>query len=338
MTKKVFVTGGAGYVGSHTCVELLKKNYDVTVFDDFSNSSKLALERVELLTNRKVNLLVGDITNQTTLNEALAKIDPDCVVHFAGLKSVAESTINPLAYYDVNVRGSINLLNAMAAIGCTDIVFSSSATVYGETNVPPYDESMPTLPVSPYGKTKQIFENILQDWVKSSSLNRAVVLRYFNPVGAHDSGLIGEDPRNKPNNLMPTIIEAAKNKLSTLSICGSDYDTRDGTGERDYIHVVDLAHGHLKAIENINLLKQFEILNLGTGRGTTVLELITTFEKVNSIPIAKRFVERRPGDVAKSLADPTLARELIGFECKKSMEDMCLDTWNWARKNPNGYD
>jgi UDP-glucose 4-epimerase len=338
MNKRIFVTGGAGYIGSHTCVELLRQNYDVMVFDDLSNSSKEAIHRVELLTNRKLSLVIGDIRNKKALNNAMSAFKPDSVIHFAGLKAVGQSMLNPLQYYDVNVHGSINLLQAMSDVGCYEIVFSSSATVYGGENVPPFNEMMPVAPVSTYGRTKLMFESILEDWTVSNNANRAVILRYFNPVGAHASGLIGEDPKDTPNNLMPLIVQAVQNKCIKLSVYGSDYNTRDGTGERDYIHVVDLAHGHINALDNINNLEKFQVLNLGSGKGTTVRELIDKFEKTNNISILTSSVARRPGDVAKSLADPSLARELIGFECKKTLEEMCLDTWNWVLKNPNGYE
>ena len=337
MKRRIFVTGGAGYIGSHTCVELLKGNHDVMVFDDLSNSSKEAIRRVELLTNRKLSLVIGDIRNENALNNAMSDFKPDSVMHFAGLKAVGHSVLNPVQYYDVNVHGSINLLKAMANASCFRIVFSSSATVYGEACKTPYNEMMPVAPVSPYGRTKLIFENMLQDWTASNDANRAVVLRYFNPVGAHASGLIGEEPKDAPNNLMPLIVQAAKRKRSELSIFGSDYATRDGTGERDYIHVVDLTQGHINALDNISNLEKFQILNLGSGKSTTVQELIRTFEKANNVLVPTRKVERRPGDVAKSLADPTLARNLIGFECKKTIEEMCIDTWNWVQKNPSGY-
>lgn len=337
MKKKIFVTGGAGYIGSHTCVELLRSNHDVMVFDDLSNSSEEAVHRVELLTNRKLKLEIGDIRDIRALRTAMVKFKPDSVMHFAGLKAVADSVTDPLSYYDVNVHGSINLLQAMADAGCNEIVFSSSATVYGELNEPPFTESMPVDPVSPYGRTKLIFEKILQDWVNSCKKNRTVILRYFNPAGSHVSGLIGEHPKDTPNNLMPLVVKAVRKELNELSIFGSDYATRDGTGERDYIHVCDLAYGHLQAIENINDLQRLQILNLGSGNSTTVKELIDTFEKENGITVPRRIVSRRPGDVAKSIADPTLAKRLIGFECKKTLEDMCRDTWNWVNKNPNGY-
>ena len=337
MKKKIFVTGGAGYIGSHACVELLRANYEVMVFDDLSNSCEDALRRVELITNRKLSFVRGDIRNSCQLSDAISSFRPDSVMHFAGLKAVAESISQPVRYYDVNVHGSIKLLQAMDKVDCKEIIFSSSATVYGEVNTPPYKEIMPVAPVSPYGRTKLIFENILKDWTAASDIKRAVILRYFNPVGAHPSGLLGEDPKDMPNNLMPLIVQTAKQKREEVSIYGADYDTRDGTGERDYIHVMDLALGHMQALSAISNLERFQVLNLGSGKGTTVKELIRTFEKINNISVATNLVERRPGDVAKSLADPSNACELIGFECTKTLEEICSDTWNWIQKNPNGY-
>ena len=338
MKKRIFITGGAGYIGSHTCVEIMNKDHEVCVFDNLQNSSIEALRRVRLLTNKQLQFAQGDIRDKNVLINAMQDFAPTSIIHFAGLKAVADSIIEPLSFYDTNVVGSINLLNAMSKVGCYEIIFSSSATVYGEVNDPPFTEIMPVAPTSPYGQTKLIFENILKDWTTSHAANRAVILRYFNPVGAHASGLIGEDPKDTPNNLMPLIVKAAQKKSDELSLFGSDYDTRDGTGERDYIHVEDLAHGHLKALDNMSNLKKFQILNLGSCKSTTVRELITTFEKINHVSVPTNLVARRPGDVAISLADPTLSRNLIGFECKKTIEEMCKDTWNWVRKNPNGYE
>lgn len=338
MKKKIFVTGGAGYLGSHACVELLKENHDVMVFDDLSNSCEDALRRVELITNRQLSFVLGDIRNLNSLRDVISDFKPDSIMHFAGLKAVGQSVLSPLQYYDVNVHGSINLLKAMDKIGCTEIIFSSSATVYGGINTPPFNETMPVSPLSPYGRTKLIVENIIKDWVAAGDKNRAVILRYFNPVGAHTSGLLGEDPNDTPNNLMPLIVQTAQKKRRELYIYGSDYTTRDGTGERDYIHVLDLAHGHVQALNNIHILDKFQILNLGTGKGTTVAELVGTFEKINNLTVPTKLVKRRPGDVAKSFADPAIASELIGFECKKTLEEMCSDTWNWIQKNPNGYE
>ena len=338
MKRKIFVTGGAGYIGSHTCVELLRANHEVMVFDDLSNSCEDALRRVELITNRTLSFFKGDIKNRSQLSDAISSFKPNSVMHFAGLKAVAESVTQPLRYYDVNVHGSINLLQAMDKVDCKEIIFSSSATVYGEINISPYKETMSVDPLSPYGRTKLICENVLKDWTSTSDTKRAVALRYFNPVGAHTSGLLGEDPKDTPNNLMPLIVQTAQKKRHVLSIFGTDYDTRDGTGERDYIHVMDLARGHTQALNSLINLKRFQVLNLGTGKGTTVTELIRTFEEINNVGVATNLVERRPGDVAKSIADPAIARKLIGFECTQTLEEMCADTWNWIQKNPNGYD
>lgn len=337
MTQRIFVTGGAGYIGSHTCYELLTQNHEVMVYDSMINGYQEALLRVEALANKKLTIVVGDIRDKVALQDAMYSFKPNSVIHFAGLKAVSDSVDDPLQYYDVNVCGSVNVLQSMEEVGCNEIVFSSSATVYGDSCMPPYSETHDILPISPYGRAKHNFENILADWVESNKAYRALILRYFNPVGAHPSGLIGEDPRGNPTNLMPVILQVAQKKREYLSIYGSDYDTRDGTGERDYIHVTDLAIGHAKALEHIANLERFQILNLGTGRGTTVRELKEAFERMNAVSIEERLVGRRAGDVAKSYADSRLARKLIGFECKKSIDEMCFDTWNWQIKNPNGY-
>ena len=338
MPKKIFVTGGAGYIGSHACLDLLVQDHDVIVFDSLVNGSAEALRRVEFLTKRGLKLVVGDIRDDVVLADAVKSFNPDSVIHFAGLKSVNESIADPILYYDVNVRGSLNLLKSMEQVGCNEFVFSSSATVYGDKNKAPYSENDVVAPVSPYGNSKLMVENILRDWVKSQKAKKAVILRYFNPVGSHVSGLIGEDPSGKPNNLMPLIVEVAKKKCDYLSIYGSDYDTRDGTGERDYIHVSDLAEGHVKAVENISRLNRYQVLNLGTGKSTSVKELIQAFEKSNGVSVPSRLTKRRSGDVAKSFANPALAFNLLGFECTRTIKEMCIDTWHWAQKNPNGYE
>lgn len=337
MTKKIFITGGAGFIGSHTCVEILKRNHDVVVFDSLVNSSFETLSRIERLAAKKFEFIQGDIRDLDILVSAMNAFKPSSVIHFAGLKSVNESVINPLEYYDVNVKGAVNILVAMSHVGCNEIVFSSSATVYGTGSSPPYSERDITDPVSPYGRSKLIFENILEDWANSVDDANAISLRYFNPVGAHSSGLIGESPKDTPNNLMPLIAQTAQGKRPYLSIYGDNYETIDGTGERDYIHVTDLANGHLKAIEQIKKLKKFEILNLGTGKSTSVKELVRIFEKVNNVKVPTKVVERRAGDIAKSYADCRLAFDLIGFQCTKSIDEMCSDTWNWITLNPNGY-
>lgn len=337
MSKKIFITGGAGYIGSHTCIEFLKSGHKILVYDDLSTGSFEALERVKLITKKPIKLVRDDVRNKGALEKAICEFRPDVVVHFAGLKSVAESVKHPLRYYDVNVRGSLNLLDAMSTARCKNIVFSSSATVYGEDQNLPYDENHLLNPVNPYGRTKLIFEQILNDWVSSCDGNRAVCLRYFNPVGAHDSGLIGESPHGEPNNLMPFISEVAAGQRENLSIYGNDYSTRDGTGERDFIHVTDLAYGHLKAVERLPYFDYFQTLNLGTGMGTTVKELISTFEKVSGKKINSVIKNRRKGDVARSLADSSLAEQLLGISFDQTIEDMCRDTWRWKSKNPNGF-
>lgn len=337
MSKKIFITGGAGYIGSHTCIEFLKSGHKILVYDDLSTGSFEALERVKLITNKQMELVQNDIRNKCALEKAICDFQPDVVVHFAGLKSVAESMKHPMRYYDVNVRGSLNLLEAMSSTRCQSIVFSSSATVYAEDQNLPYDENHMLNPINPYGRTKLIFEQILNDWVRSFDGNRAVCLRYFNPVGAHASGLIGENPHGEPNNLMPFISEVAAGQREYLSIYGNNYSTRDGTGERDFIHVTDLAYGHLKAVERLTCFDYFQVLNLGTGMGTTVKELISAFEKVSGKKINSVIKNRRSGDVARSLADPSLAAKLLGISSHQTIEDMCRDTWHWKSKNPNGF-
>ena len=334
---RVLVTGGAGYIGSHTCVSLLENKHDVLVFDNLSNSSQIALERVKCITKRSLEFVEGDIRDQATLLKVMRGFAPDAVIHFAGLKAVHESVQDPFSYYDVNVCGSIEVIRAMKTVGCNLLIFSSSATVYGAPKYLPYDEDHPTVPTSPYGWSKLMVEQILEDWVKAENRNMAVSLRYFNPVGAHISGLIGENPTDIPNNLMPFITQTAAGRREQLSIFGDDFETRDGTGERDYIHVSDLANGHLLALENHKSLEPFQVLNLGTGIGTTVKELNEEYERSTKQKIQFRILGRRPGDIDKFYAHTELAEKLLGFKCEKSISNMCMDTWNWQKKNPNGY-
>tara|TARA_B110000090_G_scaffold208431_1_gene262173 strand:- start:755 stop:1777 length:1023 start_codon:yes stop_codon:yes gene_type:complete len=337
MSEKIFITGGAGFVGSHACLEFLKAGKSILVYDDLSNGSREALKRVEYLATRNLEFVHGDIRDGPTLNKAMVSFQPDSVVHFAGLKAVGESVAEPLKYYDVNVCGTLRLLEAMSVANCRKIVFSSSATVYGNTSVPPYDENHPISPTNPYGQTKAIIELMLRDWATADTNRIAVCLRYFNPVGAHSSGLIGEDPKGIPSNLMPYICQVATMKRQHLSIFGNDYCTRDGTGERDYVHVMDLAECHVSAVEKIFRLAPFRVINVGTGSGTTVNELISSFVEITGRSVPFKIIDRRPGDVDQSWANNTLGEQLLGITCKRSVKDMCEDAWRWQKKNPNGY-
>ena len=335
---KILVTGGAGYVGSHTCLELLRTGYDVHVIDNLENGSVEALSRVKRLSNRNLAFTECDVRSANSLDTVFAKFQPDAVIHFAGLKAVGESAKKPALYYDVNVGGTAVLLGAMERAGCNNIVFSSSATVYGEPQYLPCDEEHPLNPINPYGRTKLIGENLIQDWsIAEPESRRAVALRYFNPVGADPSGEIGEDPNDTPNNLMPFISQVAVGRRDYLQIFGNDYDTVDGTGMRDYIHVVDLACSHVAAVDHIRKLKPFEALNIGTGSGLSVMQMIHEFEIQSGAHIMYKFASRRPGDAAKIWADASSAKEKIGFQAQLGAPEMCLDTWRWQSANPNGY-
>ena len=333
---RVLVTGGAGYIGSHTCVELLKAGHEVFVIDNLCNGHEIALDRVRGITNRDLQFMNADIRDLSTLDNIFNTYKPEAVIHFAGLKAVGESVANPLMYYDVNVGGSVSLLTAMSKAGCNNIVFSSSATVYGKPHYLPYDEEHPTNPVNPYGRTKLIIENIINDWTIVDSKRKGTILRYFNPVGAHESGQIGEEPIGVPNNLMPYIAQVADGRLDCLNIFGNDYDTIDGTGSRDYIHVVDLARAHISAL-NSKILENFEILNVGGGKGTTVLELIKKFEDVYGQAIKYKYLSRRDGDIAASWADPSKAFKKMDWQPEKNIKQICEDTWFWHELNPSGY-
>ena len=334
---RVLVTGGAGYIGTHTCVELLANGHQVLVLDNLSNSSLLALDRVKWITNRPIEFVQGDVRDYALLSNVMKEFVPEVVMHFAGLKAVSESIDRPLEYYDVNVRGSLELLRAMESVACNVFIFSSSAAVYGIPDYLPCDECHPTSPVNPYSQSKLMVENILRDWVTSKANNSAVCLRYFNPAGAHSSGLIGEDPKGIPNNLMPFIVQTASGLHDQLLIFGDDYETFDGTCERDYIHVSDLAMGHLLALKYRAKLEPFQILNLGTGSSTSVKKMVKVFEQTTKQKLKIKSVMRRAGDVAQSYADTKLASELIGFKCNKSINEICTDSWKWYVKNPNGY-
>lgn len=333
----ILVTGGAGYIGSHTVVELLNNDYDVVVVDDFSNSHPTVLERIKELTGKSVTFYELNVLNKEGLRSVFKENKIEAVIHFAGFKAVGESVSVPLKYYHNNMMSTIALLEVMDEFDVKKIVFSSSATVYGMDNEVPFTEDMPTSATNPYGKTKVFIEHMLEDLAFSDNQWSAILLRYFNPIGAHESGRIGEDPNDIPNNLMPYITQVAVRKLDKLSVFGDDYDTHDGTGVRDYIHVVDLARGHLKALDYALKNTGAEAINLGTGEGYSVLDVVHAFENANDVEIPYKIVERRPGDIAIGYADAGKAKELLNWEATHSLEDMCRDSWNWQKNNPNGY-
>ena len=336
----IFVTGGAGYIGSHTCVELLDAGCDVTVFDNFSNSHPEAMARVERITGEKLRLVRGDIRKRAALVAALRESGVNAVIHFAGLKAVGESVAQPLAYYDNNVVGTLRLLEAMGECGVKTLVFSSSATVYGDPQRLPLTEDHPLAATNPYGRSKLMIEEILRDLHRSDPSWRLGILRYFNPAGAHASGLIGEDPQGIPNNLLPFVAQVAVGQCACLNVWGNDYLTPDGTGVRDYIHVVDLALGHLKAL---NVLERREAkagcltVNLGTGTGYSVLDIVRAFEQASGRSVPYKIAPRRPGDIASCYADPQRAVELLGWRAERGLSAMCADAWRWQSGNPKGY-
>ena len=333
----VLLTGGAGYIGSHTAIELINSSYDVVIADNFANSSPEVLDRLKKITGKDIPLYNIDAADKTALDALFAKCDIDSVIHFAGLKAVGESVSIPLKYYRNNLDSTLTLLEVMDKYGVKNIVFSSSATVYGIPERVPLVEDMPTGCTNPYGWTKYMIEQILQDASVADPNLSAVLLRYFNPIGAHESGLIGEDPSDIPNNLMPYISQVAVGRLERLCVFGSDYATHDGTGVRDYIHVVDLAKGHVAAIDYAKKHSGAEVFNLGTGTGCSVLDIVNAFSAVNGIDIPYELVDRRPGDVAECFADPAKALHGLGWKTEKTLEDMCKDTWKWQSNNPNGY-
>jgi UDP-glucose 4-epimerase len=333
---KVLVTGGAGYIGSHTCVELLEANHEVFVVDNLCNGHEAALDRVRAITNSELQFTNADIRDANALDKIFKTFKPEAVIHFAGLKAVGESVADPLKYYDVNVGGSISLLAAMSNAECKNIVFSSSATVYGKPKYLPYDEKHPTKPVNPYGRTKLIIENIISDWTKCDTKRKGTILRYFNPVGAHETGQIGEEPIGIPNNLMPYIAQVADGRRENLNIFGNDYETVDGTGARDYIHVVDLALAHTSAL-NQNKLDKFEILNIGAGKSTTVFELLKEFEETSGVTIKFKYLPRREGDLAAFWADSSKAFKKMSWQPERNIKNICEDTWRWHKLNPIGY-
>jgi UDP-glucose 4-epimerase len=332
----ILVTGGAGYIGSHACVALLLADEQVVVFDNFSNSSAQALERVQQICGKSPAVVEGDIRDQAALEKALTQYGCTAVMHFAGLKSVQDSVAQPLEYYDQNVVGSHRLLRAMQNTGVKSIVFSSSATVYGTPQFLPYTEDHPLNAINPYGRTKQLIEEMLRDQYASDNGWRIAILRYFNPVGAHESGLIGEDPKGVPNNLVPFVAQVAIGRRERLNVWGDDYDTPDGTGVRDYIHVMDLASGHVSALKLLDSPKCFSV-NLGTGAGSSVFDVIRAFEAASGRRIPYDIKPRRPGDIDAYYAATDYAAKLMGWKATRSLETMCADHWRWQSKNPNGY-
>ena len=334
---KVLVTGGAGYIGSHTCVELLNAGYELVIVDNFANSKPEALDAIRTITGKDFAFYELDLRDRAALEKPFSEHAIDAVIHFAGLKAVGESVQKPLEYYDNNLYGFIVLAEVMRAHGVKQFVFSSSATVYGMNNPVPFNETMPTSATNPYGYTKVVIEQMLRDIAVADPDWRICLLRYFNPIGAHESGLIGEDPNGIPNNLLPYVAQVAAGKLKQLTVFGDDYDTPDGTGVRDYIHVVDLALGHLAALEYVKDHPGAEAVNLGTGKGTSVLEIVHAFEKACGHPIPYRIAARRPGDIAECYAEPKKAFEEMGWKAKLGIEEMCASSWKWQSMNPNGY-
>ncbi|MDB5846277.1 MAG: UDP-glucose 4-epimerase GalE [Rhodoferax sp.] len=333
----IFLTGGAGYIGSHICVELLNAGEEVVVFDNFSNSQPESLARVARITGKTPRLVQGDIRDRAALVAALRDHGATAVIHCAGLKSVGESVQKPLDYYDNNVVGTVRLLEAMGEVGVKILVFSSSATVYGEPQYLPLTEDHPLSATNPYGRSKLVIEDMLRDLHRSDASWRLGILRYFNPVGAHASGLIGEDPRGIPNNLMPFVAQVAVGQREQLSVWGNDYETADGTGVRDYIHVVDLAAGHLKALQALQRSPELLTVNLGTGVGYSVLDMVKAFEVASGKPVPYQIMPRRAGDVAACYAEPAAALKLLDWRAERGLEAMCADTWRWQRANPKGF-
>ena len=331
----ILVTGGAGYIGSHTAVELLNSGEDIVIVDNFVNSKPEVLDKIKEITGKDFKFYEVDLLDKENLRRVFEENRIEAVIHFAGLKAVGESVQKPLLYYHNNITGTLILLEIMQEYNCKKIVFSSSATVYGSPKTVPIKEDFPLSTTNPYGSTKLMIEGILKDVCKADSEFTAILLRYFNPIGAHESGKIGENPNGIPNNLMPYINKVASGELEVLNVFGNDYETRDGTGVRDYIHVVDLAQGHLKALEKARKITGAESYNLGTGNGYSVLEIINAFEKANGVKVNYRIVERRPGDIAECYADPSKAREELGWKATRDLDKMCKDAWNYIKKNTN---
>lgn len=339
-SKKILVTGGAGYIGSHTLIELIAAGFTPVVYDNLSNSSPASLARVQQIVGQSIEFIEGDILDTQLLAKTFAAHDFTAVIHFAGLKAVGESVAKPLWYYQNNVAGTLNLLDAMTSAQVKNLIFSSSATVYGDPEALPIVESSPRSATNPYGQSKLMIEHMLEDLAKADNHWQLISLRYFNPIGAHHTGTIGENPNGIPNNLMPYVSQVAVGKLPQLSVFGNDYDTVDGTGVRDYIHVVDLAKGHVAALQYLEHQTQlgFEAINLGTGKGTSVLQLVNAFIKTTNQPVSYSIAPRRPGDIASCYASSDKAKHLLGWQAEFDIERMCTDTWRWQSQNPNGYD
>ncbi len=335
----ILVTGGAGYIGSHTVVELQEAGYDVVVVDNLCNSSEKSLERVEAITGKKVTFYRADILDREALEAVFQKEKPDACIHFAGLKAVGESVSKPWEYYENNISGTLTLVDVMRRYGCKNLIFSSSATVYGDPAFVPITEECPKgTCTNPYGWTKSMLEQILMDMQKADPQWNVVILRYFNPIGAHKSGTMGENPNGIPNNLMPYVTQVAVGKLKELGVFGNDYDTHDGTGVRDYIHVVDLARGHVKALDKLQENAGLKVYNLGTGTGYSVLDIVRNFEEATGVQLPYVIKERRPGDIAVCYADASKAKEELGWEAEYGIREMCEDSWRWQKNNPNGYE
>lgn len=332
----ILVTGGTGFIGSHTCVELLNAGYDVAVIDNFSNSKPEVLKRIKTITGKEVKFYEGDLLDKKVIKKIFDENKIDAVIHFAGLKAVGESVSIPLKYYHNNITGTLMLCEVMKEYNVKNLVFSSSATVYGNPHTVPIKEDFPLSTTNPYGSTKLMIERILRDLYVSDNDWSIALLRYFNPIGAHESGLIGEDPNGIPNNLVPYIAQVAQGRLECLSVFGDDYPTPDGTGVRDYIHVVDLSLGHIKAVERVLNTKGVDAYNLGTGKGYSVLDIVKAYEKACGKKINYKIAPRRPGDIPACYADPAKSKELLGWEATKTIEDMCKDSWNFTQKNPQG--
>lgn len=333
----ILITGGAGYIGSHTSLELLNAGYDVIIFDNFRNSNPEVIDRIRKIAKRSFRFYHADLLEKEDLDKVFTDNKVDAVIHFAALKAVGKSISKPLSYYHNNLTGTLNLCESMSKHHVRKLIFSSSATVYGRENPSPLTEDMPTSATNPYGRTKLMNEQILRDVYDSDNSWSIVLLRYFNPIGAHASGGIGEDPTGIPDNLMPYIVQIAIGKRKILNIFGRDYNTKDGTGVRDYIHVMDVAKAHIVALEYVQHHKGVEVFNLGTGLGYSVLDIVKVFEKVNGVKIPFQFIGRRPGDVSVCYADPGKAASLLGWKAEKNIEEMCRDAWRWQISNPNGY-